>query len=111
MVIWAETIDKRTYHSPAQTGYVYIVIRHKKAVTENALQDTNIQIIWGKYSRKGSFNSAGSESGYEGVVIQLEHKKKDSVPLTVETDSRILSILQGNAPSEWNDKNWQRAIW
>lgn len=103
--VWA---DSRTYTPPAEKGQIWIVIRHRKPYPP---MDTKVSVNWGKWSKSASINPGGFRSSYDGVVIQLKHSKNDSVPLTVSTDGSIVSIFQGDAPSEASDSNWQKQSW
>ena len=103
--VWAET---QTITPPSEKGFIWIVIRHKKSYPP---MNTNVSIQWGRWSKKESINAAGFRYSYEGVVIRLRHSKNDSVPITVSTDGSILKFYQGNEPSQWSSKTWDKKNW
>lgn len=100
--------DSQTYTPPARPGSIYIVVRHKKSFPP---MKTRISIRWGTWSRSGNFDAAGFRYSREGFVIRLDHKKADSVPVTVNTDGHIVNIHQGPPPPQKGDKLWEYAEW
>lgn len=104
-VVWADT---QTFHPPAEKGYIWVIIQHKKSFPP---MDTKVSIKWGKWSKEASFSAARFRYSYEGVVIRLTHSKDDSVPLTVSTDGTIVNIYQGDKPSQSGSKTWDSKNW
>lgn len=107
LTVWA---DSQTYTPPAQKGTIYVIVRFTKGLGVLP-QDTNVSVRWGNWSKSGRLNPGGGRTGKYGFVISLRHSKNDSVPITVNTDGRIVNIYQGNPPSEWSDGNWHKASW
>lgn len=100
--------DSQTYRPPAEKGSIYVVVRHKKSFPP---MKTRISINWGRWSKSGTFDTAGWRYSREGFVIKLNHSKNDSVPLTVNTDGYIVTIYQGQPPSQKGNKLWEYVEW
>ncbi|MBK8149539.1 MAG: hypothetical protein IPK58_15395 [Acidobacteria bacterium] len=100
--------ESRTFRPPAEKGYVWVVVKHRKMYPP---MDTTISIQWGRFSKQASINAGCFRYSCEGVVIRLTHSKNDSVPMTVTTDGSIVTIYQGEAPSQASNKNWQSKNW
>ncbi len=113
---------------PAQKGDIYVVINHKEGSNfmNNSVEDTKVSVSWGAYHKSEvrkvpkqtdqlySIKNFGHvarrwaeknrfEPGvpYKGFVLHIEHKKNDSVLLTVSTDGKIIKgPYQGSIPPE-----------
>lgn len=107
--LWAET---RRYTPPPEKGYVYIVIEFKGQFPRK--QSTNVSISWGRWSKNKTVNPKTfvlPNNIPEGFVILLRHTKNDSIPIEVNTNGKILTIYQGNPPSQWDKKGWSQEKW
>lgn len=104
--------DSRTFTPPAEKGKIYIIVKFA-GTSDIVPKNVKINIKWGSWQRSGTFNSGGGRTPKSGFVIRLDHKKNDSVPLTVSTSSeaRIVDIYQGGEPSQKGDGDWQYADW
>ena len=100
--------DSQVYSPPPQKGNIFIVVRHKKSFPP---MKTRTSVRWGSWSKSGTFDAAGWRYSREGFVIRLDHKKNDSVPITVNADGSIMSIYQGEPPSQSGDKLWEYVEW
>ncbi len=100
--------DSQSYTPPPEKGTIYVIVRHKKSFPP---MKTNVSIRWGSWSRSGKFDAAGWRYSREGFVIKLDHRKNDSVPLSVNTDGSIVRIYQGGPPSQKGDSLWEYAEW
>jgi hypothetical protein len=108
LTVWA---DSRTYRPPAKRGTIYVVVDFKDYNSRDFYPKTTVSVKWGSFSRTKKFGTA-TTIRTAGVVITLRHTKDDSVPLTVETDGRILSIQQSDSPpSQWNSGMYQKDNW
>jgi hypothetical protein len=105
LTVWA---DSKTYTPPAEKGEIWIVVRHKKSFPPGK---TNVSVRWGSWSKSGRFDASAGRYSYEGIVIRLNHKKNDSVPLTVSTDGSIVNVYQGGEPSQKGNSVWQYQEW
>lgn len=107
--LWA---DSSRYTPPAEKGDIYIVIEFKGQFPRK--QPTSVNISWGNWSRNRTVNPKSfvlPNNIPEGFVIHLRHTKNDSIPIEVSTEGRIISIYQGNPPSQWNKKGWSQENW
>lgn len=100
--------ESQTWSPPARVGKIYIIIRHKKSFPPTK---TNVSVRWGKWSKSGTFDAAGWRYSREGFIIRLDHKKNDSVPLTVSTSGTIVQIYQGEPPAQKGDSLWESTEW
>lgn len=105
--------DSRRYTPPAERGEIYIVIRYKQTFGP---QPTQVSINWGNWQKNDTFNPPNKlllpGSGVpEGIVIKLRHTKNDSVEMGINSNGSIGSVSQGNPPSEWNRKEYQKINW
>lgn len=107
--VWA---DSQTFTPPAEKGKIYVVVRFG-GTTGIVGKDTRITIKWGGWQKSGTFNSGGGRVPKYGYVIRLDHKKNDSVPLTVTTSAEtyIEDIYQGGEPSQKGNSNWHYVEW
>lgn len=113
-ISWVAFADSRTYRPPAETGYIYAVITYKRTALRT--ETTNVSVRWGGYNRSGSVSPPqvlpGRALSAKGFVLRLKHAKNDSVPLTVETDGRLIQgPYQGNPPAQWNDGDYRHIEW
>lgn len=107
--------DSKTYTPPPQKGDIYVVINYKRGAL-NAAATTNVSVKWGSFNKSDSITPPkilpDKALSAKGFVLRLSHKKNDSLPLTVETDGRIVSgPYQGNPPAEWNNKDYKKESW
>ncbi len=104
--------DSRPFTPPAEKGKIYIIVRFGQT-SGIVPKDTKISIKWGSWQKSGAFNSGGGRTPKEGYVIRLDHKKNDSVPMTVTTtsDTSIQDIYQGGEPSQKGNSDWHYAEW
>lgn len=107
LTIWA---DSRNYTPPPEKGNIWVIVRFTKGFGIVPM-DTNVSIKWGNWQKSGKFHPGNSRTPKNGFVIKLRHSKNDSVPLTVNTDGRIVNIFQGDPPGEWSDGNWHKDSW
>lgn len=105
--------DRRNYRPPAEKGYVYIVVRYRQTFGP---QPTQVSVSWGNWQKSGNFSPPKKlllpGSGVpEGIVIKLRHSKNDSIEMTVESNGSINYVSQGDPPSAWNQKEYEKVNW
>lgn len=106
--------DSRGYTPPAQTGYIYTVINYKRTALKT--ETTSISVRWGGYNKSDSVRPPqilpGRALSAKGFILRLRHTKNDAVPLTVETNGRIIhGPYQGDPPSQWDDSDYYQVKW
>lgn len=108
-------VNEKTYSPPPEKGYVYVLVEHKGAIPGYASRKMQVRIVWGsRLNRVKTYDPGGLRSySRTGVIIRLEHKKNDSIPITVRTDGGRISIAQlKSPPQQWNDRDlWERDEW
>ena len=104
--------DSRNFTPPAEKGKIYIIVKFGGA-SGIVSKDIKINIKWGGWQKSGAFNSGGGRTPKKGFVIRLDHKKNDSIPLTVTVsgEGRIDDIYQGGEPSQKSSGDWHYAEW
>lgn len=107
--------DSKRYTPPPQKGEIYVVINYKRGAL-NAAATTKVTVKWGDFNKSGSVTPPkvlpGRALSAKGFVLRLSHKKDDSVPLTVETDGRIINgPYQGTPPAEWKSSDYKQVSW
>jgi len=109
LTVWA---DSRTYTPPAEKGKIYVIVRFGGA-SGIVPKDIKVNIKWGGWQKSGAFNSGGGRTPKKGFVIRLDHKKNDSIPITVTVsgEGRIDNIYQGGEPSQKSDGDWHYTEW
>jgi hypothetical protein len=109
LTVWA---GSQTFTPPAEKGKIYVIVRFG-GTSGIVPKDVKINIKWGSWQKSGAFNSGGGRTPKEGFVIRLDHKKNDSVPLTVTTsaEGNIDNIYQGGEPSQKSSGNWHYVEW
>ena len=106
----AGSVDHRSYQPPARPGYIYMVVRYADA--GDVPGPTAVTVTWGAWRGTASFVPPPPAGADSGVVIRLTHHKADSVPLTVDTNGRIvLGPYQGDAPAQWRHEDYRSEAW
>jgi hypothetical protein len=91
--------NSKSYTPPAEIGDIYIVVKYK--LTMGTPVDTKITGKWGTWTNTATMKiPAAMGCAPEGVVIKLKHSKPDQVPLTIDSNGAIISILQSNTPPQ-----------
>lgn len=103
------------YTPPAEIGNVYVVVNYNKSPIGTPIK-TSVNINWGGWSKTGSFSTTDSRGcgaimSTFGFVIKLYHSKKDSYAISATSDGKVVSVSQGNAPSQWSSPCYQQISW
>ncbi len=104
--------DTQTWTPPAEKGKIYVIVRFGQT-SGIVPKNVKVNIKWGGWQKSGTFHSGGGRTPKKGFVIRLDHKKNDSIPLTVTTtsDARIERIYQGGEPSQKGNGDWHYEEW
>ena len=107
--VWADT---QTFTPPSEKGRIYVIVRFT-GTSDIVPKNVRINIKWGGWQKSGTFNSGGGRVPKNGFIIRLDHKKNDSIPLTVSTsaESSIEDIYQGGEPSQKGSSDWHYVEW
>ncbi len=92
-----------TYTPPALPGHIYMVVRKSEP-------SVVLSYSWGTAQNKGTMDV----SRHQGVVLRLQHFKRDAIPISIRSNGKIIQIRQyqkGSHPTEWNSIKFLKIEW